>query len=237
MCLYDEKLSMISRSIESALPIIDTLVVADGAYASFPSGEARSPVDQIDLIQRICREREIDLILHQPSEVWADGEPEKRDHLFHLADTTGADWYVVLDTDFVFEYRRGVPVVLERLRDATLDCGEIVLENYLRPDMQGPAPEIGPPIPWQRNLDPLPLFYRGKGAPRIRIGPTHYHTKREGDSTHTWGCSNTPQLPRFKVPLLVHHEWWKRDDPREIKKWTYYFQRDQAQLETSPFAT
>jgi hypothetical protein len=234
MSFFDDPAEMIERAIRSAVPIIDALVAVDGAYATYPAGEARSPTVQVDTIRRVAADCEIDLLLYQPSDLWIGGEVEKRDFMFRLGDTTKPDWFVILDTDFVFEYpyRRGAEDVRADLRTAEKRefevCNVTLIDHVAHPGANHK----------RRVETDLPLFYRVAGLAPIHIGPTHYHTTREGYDTHLWGCSNTPQLPHFDMTDTLHvkHEWWHRDENRQASKWGYYMVRDGQQLERNPFS-
>jgi hypothetical protein len=234
MSFYDDPPESVERAIRSVSELATHLVAVDGAYGSFPSGEARSPASNIEAIVAATTACELELTLHQASDVWAGGEVEKRDFMYRLADTTKADWYTILDTDFVFEfpYRSGVEDVFADLRVAAkrgYEVGKVRLIDFVGSEDHKAR---------RRVESDLPLFYRAAGLPPIRIGPTHYHTWREGYEKHLWGCGGTPQHPHFDMVDTVHvrHEWWHRSDERQIRKWTYYHQREQAGLEPNPFA-
>jgi hypothetical protein len=235
MAFYDEPPHTLERSIRSAAQIIDHLVVVDGAYASFPGGTGRSPEEQREVIQRTADDCELDLLLWQPADVWAGGEPEKRDRMFRLADITGADWYVILDADFVFQYpyRSGPGAVREDLDVAAkrgYEVAKVKLVDYLAADAIGAERK--------RIEHELLLFYRAAGLAPLHIGPTHYHTTREGSDLHLWGCALTPQIEHFDMTDTVHvqHEWWHRAEYRQAQRWGYYVQRDMHGLEISPYA-
>lgn len=235
MSFYDDPPEMIERAIRSAAPIIDALIAVDGAYGIFPGGLAHSPDDQVETIRRVAAGCELDLLLYQPTDVWIGGEVEKRDFMFRLGDVTQPDWFTILDTDFVFEYpyRRGAEEVRADLRRAERDDYEVckvrLIDHVAHPRAKSR----------RRVENELPLFYRAAGLPPIHIGPTHYHTWREGYEKHLWGCINTPQLDHFDMTDVLHvqHEWWHRDEDRQAAKWGYYVLRDGQQLEKNPFAS
>lgn len=230
MAFYDDPPDAIERAIRSVEGLATHLVAVDGAYASFPLGGAYSPLETRQRLQKTAIDVGLELLVYSPVDVWMGGEPEKRDRMFAFAHATSADWYTVLDTDFVFEYPEGIAAAFESLEGAQgYEIGEVALVDYL----------TNPETNERERVDSkLPLFYRGAGCAPIRIGPTHYHTRREGSETHLWGCANTPRVPWFDMTSVVsvQHEWWHRDDNRQIRKWTYYFQRDQAGLEHNPYA-
>lgn len=234
MSFYDDPPDMIERAIESVAELVEVIVAVDGAYGVFPSGEARSPAEQVDAIQETAAACDLDLLLYQPNDVWHGGEVEKRDFMFRLADTMRADWYTILDTDFIFEYpyRLGVQSVFEDLRVAQkrgFEVGKVTLIDHVSTPGANSK---------RRVENELPLFYRVAGLAPIHIGPTHYHTWREGSEEHLWGCLNTPQVAHFDMTDTVHvrHEWWHRDEARQARKWGYYLVRDGQKLEPNPFA-
>lgn len=230
MAFYDDPPDAIERAIRSVEGLATHLVAVDGAYASFPGGEAHSHAELPERIREAAFAIGIDLLLYMPEDVWVGGEPEKRDRMFRMGDATGADWFTVLDSDFRFTYPEGQNAVFEVLDGALgFEVGEVELIDYLTNAETNER---------ERIVSKLPLFYRAAGYAPIRVGPTHYHTRREGSGTHLWGCANTPRVPWFDMTgvVSVEHEWWHRDDNRQIRKWTYYFQRDQAELEKNPFS-
>jgi hypothetical protein len=232
---YDEPPAVLERAIRSYAEIADHLVAVDGAYATFPGGEATSAPEQREAIERTAADCGLDLLLWQPADQWAGGEIEKRDRMYRLADVTGADWYVICDADFLLEfpYKTGVRAVQEDLRAATrrgLEVAKVTLVDYLTDDVGGDV---------RREVrNELPLFYRAAGLSPLHISETHYHTIREGSDTHLWGCLRTPQVEHFDMTDTVHvrHEWWHRDEMRQAAKWGYYVLRDANRLERSPFA-
>jgi hypothetical protein len=230
MAFYDDPADTTEAAIRSVQGLVDHLVAVDGAYATFPGGEAKSPDEMRDRIQATAEEIGVDVLFYTPADVWAGGEPEKRDRMYRMADATGADWYTILDTDFLFEYPQGVHAVLDSL-DAALgyEVAKVTLVDYLAPS-EGSDDRV-------RQESELPLFYRAAGLGPIHIGPTHFHTWREGAGTHLWGCQNTPQVPWADLTDVVHvqHKWWERTDDRQAQKWGYYVLRDAAQLEPNPF--
>lgn len=230
MAFYDDPADTTEAAIRSVEGLVDHLVAVDGAYASFPGGEAKSPPEMRERIQVVAEEIGVNVLFYTPADVWAGGEVEKRDRMYRMGDATGADWFTILDTDFLFEYPLGTHAVVDALDAAQgYEVGQIKLVDYLT--QEGSDERV-------RQESPLPLFYRASGLAPIHIGPTHYHTWREGAGTHLWGCGNTPQVPWADLSdvVHVHHKWWERDQNRQIRKWMYYMQRDQAKLEVSPFA-
>lgn len=233
---YDEPADTLERAIRSASEIVTSLVAVDGAYASFPGGEATSDDEQRDVIQQTARDCGLDLLLYQPSEPWAGGEIEKRDRMFRMGDATRADWFVILDADFVFEYpyRTGAGAVFDDLAVAKkrgFEVCKVGIVDYLVDD-DGTGER-------KRTVSEIPLFYRAAGLPPLHISGTHYHTTREGYDTHLWGCAMTPQLEHFDMTdtMRIQHEWWHRDENRQVRKWGYYLQRGLHGLEKSPFAS
>ncbi len=229
MSFYADDADMIERAIRSVDGLATHLIAVDGAYDSFPGGEPHSAAETCQRVRETAEAIGVDLLFYSPAEVWARGEQEKRDRMYRMADATGADWYTVLDADFVFEYPLGIHAVFDALEDAH---GFEVCDVDLRTPLKTEAGE------WETTEQALPLFYRAAGLAPIRIGPTHYHTYREGSGTHLWGCGQTPQVPHFdmRAAVRVQHEWFRRDENRQASRWAYYMNRDGQQLEKNPFA-
>jgi hypothetical protein len=145
MAFYDDPADTTEAAIRSVQGLVDHLVAVDGAYATFPGGEAKSPDEMRERIQATAEEIGVDVLFYTPADVWAGGEPEKRDRMYRMADATGADWYTILDTDFLFEYPKGVHAVVGRARRRALgyEVAKVTLVDYLLPSEGSAASACG----------------------------------------------------------------------------------------------
>ena len=94
---YDEPVDWLRECVASAR-FCDHLIAVDGPYAAFPGASAKpsSPPDQSDAIRGAWPSSAV----HTEAEPW-DGEVAKRDYMFRLAVSEGADWIFVIDADEV----------------------------------------------------------------------------------------------------------------------------------------
>jgi hypothetical protein len=215
---YDEDPAWLERCIRS-LPMVHVagLIALDGAYSLYPDAKARSHHSQTEAIERAAQAAGIPCQVHHPTEPW-DGEVQKRNRLFELAETTSADWYMIVDADeFVTAAPDNVP---ERLAQTPFDVAAVTLRE--------------PGHPMGTMIYPThPKFFRA--IPGLRAVTDHF-TYTAPDGRKLWGNAKTAHLePRADLTAVTveHHNQLRHPDRRKAAL-TYYQTRDQAGVEELP---
>ena len=218
LAFYDEQPALLHNAIVSLQHAdIDHLICCDGAFALYPDGKARSPIEQHEAIHRATATLSIGLTLHTPADVWDGNECEKRSKLFQLGDTEATpheDWFMIWDADQILT---DCPTDLkQRLAGTTLDVGEVTFSE--------PHPEL------KRRDFPIPIFFRC--IPGIRVLDNHFSYVTPC-GRHLWGDATTEDLePRLDLrDVRVEHLTHFRDATRREAANTYYEQRDEERAE------
>lgn len=103
---YDESPAWLATAVAGMARFCDVIVAVDGAYALYPGGRPRSRPDQAEAVTIACEAAGVGLVLHQPSEVFAGNEVEKRNLTLQLARPflePGVDWVCAFDADYHVE--------------------------------------------------------------------------------------------------------------------------------------
>jgi hypothetical protein len=215
---YDEDPAWLERCIRS-LPQarVSALIALDGAYSLYPDAKARSHRSQHEAIERAAQAAGIPCQIHAPDAPW-DGEVQKRNHLFDLAEQTPADWYMVMDADeFIISAPKDVPA---RLARAPFDVAAVTLRE--------PGHPLGTMI-----YPTHPKFFRA--IPGLRAITDHF-TYTTPDGRKLWGDAKRCHLePRADLTSVTveHHNQLRHPDRRKAAL-TYYETRDQAGIEELP---
>lgn len=100
---YDEYPNWLAQCVRSVAQFCEHVVAVDGPYEQFPGAyeKPRSSSDQVEAIQEAAIDSGIGCTLHLPQRPWLGGEVTKRDFMFRVAETIGADWFFRVDADEV----------------------------------------------------------------------------------------------------------------------------------------
>ncbi|HXJ65633.1 MAG TPA: hypothetical protein VNN79_17895 [Actinomycetota bacterium] len=203
---YSEKPSWLAACVSSMGRLCDHVVAFDGAYARFPTDQARSRPDEAETIARTADGLGMGWTIHSPREKWWGGEVEKRAAMLRAAANLAEpdDWILSLDADEVLaDVWGGTRTVLS---DATEDVGEVMITD----ENQGRAP--------------IRRLFRA--LPELTVEQAHYVvTARKGSEkivlvgdrkVH----NEVPALPLHDV--LIRHRQSERDPERKAQKQLYY---------------
>jgi hypothetical protein len=218
LSFYDENPDWLERMALSLrmLPV-DRLIAVDGAYELYPDPKRESHPSHREALHKACVEANITLSTFVPHKPWA-GEVQKRNHMFEMAEQTGADWYFVIDSDeFV---ARTIWDVHERLEHSPFDVGAVTLKE--------------PGHPRGTIIYPThPKFFRA--IPGLRAVQDHF-TYTAPDGRKLWGDQSKHYLePRLDLTGVVveHHNQLRHEDRRKAAK-AYYDLRDELGVEDLP---
>jgi len=222
MAMYDEPEIHIKRSVRGLARLgVSKLVVADGAYALLPDGSPTSPPEQICVLREQCVARRIALHLHQPTEVWAGNEVEKRQKMLDLAYDVSydGDWLAIWDCDYRLVSPPPVAEIAESLRSTSCDVATIAFT-------EDPTAVHG--------LDFYPMGMLLRAQRGIRMGGNH-HTYLFPDGRQTQVLrrpvlhgAEALHLPDVRVLHAVH----ARDPERRARQAAYYCERDALGVES-----
>lgn len=206
---------MLAGCVASLAPAgVSHLVAVDGAYALFPGGKARSPLEQR---QKVAMQAEVlGLTLHVPDRPWAGNEVEKRTKLLALAYAVAdpGDWFLIIDAD----ERISAAPDLERLWEVEEDAAvAIVRETLFGVEVDSP---------YVRLLRAQPLVY-----------DTNHWTIRRPDGKCVGGSYDAIDVPLADMSgLRLEHRHAERQNRRMLEAGEYYRTRDKDGTEVQPCA-
>jgi hypothetical protein len=201
---FAEDPAWLRATIKSCLIVgIKKLVAVDGAYKTFPGALPASPESAHKAIERACKQFDIELIAHVPSEPW-ESEVAKRDFMFALGEKncTEQDWYFVIDAD---ERVIGIDGEL------TLK-GDVAFAILKEPDGQ----------------QPIRCFFRAQRG--LRVQHNHF-TYLCGDQVLWGGPEEGEEEFAYDSRVTLEHLSHKRPAKRQEDKQAYYDHRDANRLE------
>lgn len=214
---YDEPLEMLERSISDIARCgVTHLAALDGAYAAFPDGRPSSHPDQALMIRRTCAAHGVQLLIGAPSEVWKDGEPQKRSALFDLGYTfepTPEDWFFVMDADQTVDRPSDVTSWLASRSGDVVDT-LLYEHDDLRFDDATRRRFV-------RNLF--------RCNPGIYVDPSNHWTYKDAQDRILWGMHS---IKADGIAPIVLHNWSRERTPqRADQREAYYNRRAAEQLE------
>lgn len=232
---YDESPLWLAATVASLAGLADHLVAVDGAYALFPGGEARSPVEQHEAIVEAAAAARLGLTLHVPTERWAGNEVEKRNATVELArQVADEDWWLfVIDADMVVAHAEGVR---QALAEAPEDVAAYELVTRDDPHRNETVAKYARESLWQKqSRQPLRGIYRA--LPHLRFEGAHYVVRADcpGEpARYLWGREDLHALAPaadVRLELRVEHRSHLRDRERADQARGYYRVRDELGFE------
>jgi hypothetical protein len=202
---YGEPPTWLADCVASVARFCNHIVAVDGAYAAFP-GALRAPSSdplQAETILHTAHGAGIGCTLHIPREPWWGNEVEKRDRMWQLGQSTGADWFLSIDAD---EAVTAVPFDLDaRLKETQADVAEIGLTENAA------------------SVQPLRRLYRR--LPEMHVEQTHYTVTawKDGRRVALSGNHEAHMLsePLDLTDLRIEHRSQYRDAGRKADKTRY----------------
>ncbi len=233
LCWYDETPEMLAAHVAglSQTPV-DVLVALDGAYSDYPGGMPWSTLESHESLRNACAAAGLTLVSERPNRLWKH-EMEKRSHLFALADTTGADWHLVLDADEVI---LNVPGDLrDRLADSDVDVFELPFLDDPHPTLLHAEDADGEPyVARARHLKYRRSVFRGSIGTRVAGRHSRYIA---GDGRVLWGdplWGDEPVPAERMRDFVFDHRSAQRPADRNLCRKGYYAARDQKLVEGLP---
>lgn len=235
LCWYDEHPDMLAAHVAGLVQArVEVLVAVDGAYRDYPGGMPHSPVAQSFALQNACNVAGIRLELMRPNRLWAH-EMEKRSALFRLADSVGADWYLVLDAD---EVLINVPPDLrDRLAGADVDVFELPYLDDPHPTLAYAEDADGEPyVARARHLKYRRSLFRG--SPGIYVAGRHSRYIA-ADGQVLWGdplWGDEPVAAERLRDFVFDHRSAQRGAERNLARRAFYDSEGRKELEGLPGA-
>lgn len=232
---YDESPLWLAATVGSLAGVADHLVAVDGAYALFPGGEPRSPVEQHEAIIEAAAAARIGLTLHVPIERWAGNEVEKRNATVELARQVADEdwWLLVIDADMVVTRAHGIRQALAAVAE---DVAAYQLVSRDDPHRSETVARYARESVWQKTgRQPLRGLYRA--LPHLRYDEAHYIVRADEPGeppVYLWGREDLHELAPaadVQLELRVEHRSLWRDRERAEQARGYYRVRDELGVE------
>jgi hypothetical protein len=219
---YDEQPNLLKRSVRGLARLgVDTIIAADGAYALYPDGKPYSSPETIHALCGAARDRRIHLILHQPDDVWAGNEVEKRQTMLDLAVSWSdvVDWLVVWDCDYKLLACPWKFNLKDRLQVTSCDVATIAFTEDPRAD-------------GEHDFYPMGMFLRAQRGIRMD-GNHHTYLLPHGRRTQVLRRPVENEADALHMPdVKVLHDVHQRDPERRARQTAYYEQRDALGVES-----
>lgn len=221
---YDERADWLAECITSLGPLCRQIVALDGAYSTWPEGQAHSDSAQANAIRRAARASGMGCTIHEPTQPWPGDEVEKRSTLMAVAEAVAqpGDWLFVVDAD---ELLTIAPDDLRaRLSASQYDAGDCTL--WMRP---APGNNDGAPYEWHPPGAGLRRLFRAGLGLRVVGQHTNY---RSADGRSISGYNE--EAGEDFSDLRIEHRDEPRAPARIAAKHRYYTERDTLGLERVP---
>lgn len=239
LSFFDESASWLSTVVAGMGQFCDAVVAVDGGYALFPGARPRSLPEQVDAIRLAAEAVDMELVLHQPNDIFWGNEIEKRNLTLKLAGaiaTPDEDWVVVMDADMhpMKVNNESIRWDLEntKLNVATMTVleGKDMLQDET---LRAVAQTVALDHEWTTRC---PLVYRYH--PSLKYGPTHWAVSRKVGRRIGWLWGPTPlgleTALNLDASLVCYHRSQDRTLLRKQAAENYYETRDRRGIERSP---
>ncbi len=219
---YYEDPAFLKRSVRGLARLgVDTIIAVDGAYALLPDGKPYSSTEQIRALAFACRDRRIHLICHQPDDVWAGNEVEKRQTMLDLAFSWAddGDWLVIWDCDYKLLTCPWKFSLKDRLQATNCDVATIAFTEDPRAD-------------GEHDFYPMGMFLRAQRG--IKMDSSHHtYLLPDGRRTQVLRRPVENEADALHMPdVKVLHDVHARDPERRARQTAYYIERDRLAVES-----
>lgn len=241
LSFFDESASWLSAVVAGMGQFCDAVVACDGGYSLYPGARPRSLPEQVDAIRIAAESVDLELVLHQPKDVFWGNEVEKRNLTIKLAGAIAEpdrDWLCVFDADMHLMKcnKESIRWDLENTKRNVATMTVLEGKDMLGDETLSKVAQIvALDHEWTSRQR---LIYRYH--PSLAYGPAHWAISRKiGRRTGwLWGPTKMPLEPTLDLDaaLVTYHRSLDRTLLRKQSAEAYYQARDIRKIEQSPEA-